>query len=185
MKRCAATPESFAAHLTMWRDMLRRTDGIESVCELGASYGMNMMILHTLLPNAGLTGVEINHDAADKLAELPYVRAVESSIYQFPVTEQYDLVFTKGVAMFQDEAVLDDFYEIVYSFSKRYIMFCEYYNPTPTEIPYRGYKLFKRDYAGELMDRYPDVKLVDYGFQYHRDSLFPVDDFTWFVLEKR
>ena len=46
-------------------------------------------------------------------------------------------------------------------------------------------RLFKRDFAGELLDRYSDLELVDYGFQYHRDSDFPADDTTWFLLRKR
>jgi hypothetical protein len=44
---------------------------------------------------------------------------------------------------------------------------------------------FKRDFAGEIMDRFPDLRLVDYGFVYHRDPQFPQDDFTWFLMEKR
>jgi spore coat polysaccharide biosynthesis protein SpsF len=45
--------------------------------------------------------------------------------------------------------------------------------------------LFKRDFAGEMMDRYPDLKLLDYGFVYHRDPAFPDDDITWFLMEKK
>ena len=53
-------------------------------------------------------------------------------------------------------------------------------------MAYRGHegKLFKRDFAGELLDKYPDLKLIDYGFVYHRDTNFPQDDCTWFLLEK-
>ena len=63
----------------------------------------------------------------------------------------------------------------------------EYYNPTPVEVKYRGHdgRLFKRDFAGEMLDRFPDLKLVDYGFNYHRDHNFPQDDGNWFLLEKR
>jgi len=81
MERCAVTPERFAAHLSMWRDTLRRVEAVDSVCKLGANYGLNMMTLHTLLPDVELTGVEINHAAAEKLAQLPYVHAIESSLY--------------------------------------------------------------------------------------------------------
>jgi spore coat polysaccharide biosynthesis protein SpsF len=54
------------------------------------------------------------------------------------------------------------------------------------EIDYRGHsgKLFKRDFAGEMLDRFPDLKLVSYGFCYHRDE-FPQDDSTWFLMEKQ
>lgn len=183
--RCRATPELFAAHLTVFRDMLRRVESVESVCELGASYGLNMMILHTLLPHAELTGVEINHKAAEMLAQLPYVTAIESSVHQTQLTGQYDMVLSKGVAIYQDGEKLEEYYQILYSLSKRYIVLCEYYNPTPVKVQHREAWLYKRDFPGEMMDRYPDLKLLDYGFQYHRDYLFPVDDFNWFVLEKR
>ena len=54
-------------------------------------------------------------------------------------------------------------------------------------IDYRGHtdKLFKRDFAGELLDRHKDLRLMDYGFVYHGDPKFPQDDITWFLLEKR
>ena len=45
--------------------------------------------------------------------------------------------------------------------------------------------LFKRDFAGEIMDRHPQLQLVDYGFAYRRDPNFPQDDITWFLMEKR
>ena len=69
----------------------------------------------------------------------------------------------------------------------------EYYNPTPTKVLYRGCdeRLFKRDFAGDLIDNY-HMNLVDYGFFYKRDNWAPkgytsscaFDDTTWFLLEK-
>jgi spore coat polysaccharide biosynthesis protein SpsF len=38
-------------------------------------------------------------------------------------------------------------------------------------------------FAGEIMDRFEDLILVDYGFTWHRDE-FPQDDITWFLMEK-
>ena len=35
----------------------------------------------------------------------------------------------------------------------------------------------------KVIDKY-NLRLVDYGFLYHRDSYFPRDDSTWFLLEK-
>ena len=54
-------------------------------------------------------------------------------------------------------------------------------------MPYRGHdaRLFKRDFAGEMLDRFSDLRLVDYGFRYHRDPAHPADDLTWFLMEKR
>ena len=31
------------------------------------------------------------------------------------------------------------------------------------------------------MTKYPDLKLVDYGFVYYKDPLFPLDDISWFL----
>ena len=78
-------------------------------------------------------------------------------------------------------------YEKLYKASSRYILIAEYYNPSPIAISYRGHqdRLFKRDFAGEFLDIYSDVTLVDYGFSYHRDSAFPQDDITWFLIKKK
>lgn len=67
-------------------------------------------------------------------------------------------------------------------------MVAEYYNPAPVAIPYRGHndRLFKRDFAGELIwYRHPQLQLVDYGFAYHRESNFPQEDITWFLIKMR
>lgn len=44
-------------------------------------------------------------------------------------------------------------------------------------------KLFKRDFAGEIMNKYK-YELIDYGFTYRYDK-FPQDDLTWFLLKKK
>ena len=77
-------------------------------------------------------------------------------------------------------------YEKLYTASNKYILICEYYNPSPVNVSYRGHsdRLFKRDFAGEMLEKYIDLKLVDYGFCYKRDKAFPQDDITWFLLEK-
>ena len=63
----------------------------------------------------------------------------------------------------------------------------EYYNPVPVQIDYRGHqgKLFKRDFAGEMLERHANFKLLDYGFAYRKDPSFPQDDITWFLMEKK
>ena len=82
---------------------------------------------------------------------------------------------------------LSEVYHKLYLASKKYILIAEYYNPTPVSMPYRGHenKLFKRDFAGEMLDKFQDLFLLDYGFVYHRDNLFPQDDINWFLLKKK
>ena len=98
----------------------------------------------------------------------------------------FDLVLVKGVLIHVQPAMLPVAYDRIYAAAGRLILLAEYYNPSPVTVPYRGHadRLFKRDFAGEMLDRYPDLRLRDYGFAYHRDAACPQDDLTWFLLEK-
>ncbi len=109
----------------------------------------------------------------------------QKSIVDFTSNEVWDF-FTKGVLIHINPNQLPKVYELMYQKSSRYILIAEYYNQTPIEITYRGHsgKLFKRDFAGEMLTQFPDLSLVDYGFMYHGDTKFPQDDITWFLLEK-
>jgi pseudaminic acid biosynthesis-associated methylase len=82
---------------------------------------------------------------------------------------------------------LPQVYDRLVAATGKYLLVAEYYNPTPVSINYRGHtdRLFKRDFAGEIMDRHPTMQLLDYGFSYRRDPTFPQDDITWFLMEKR
>ena len=99
--------------------------------------------------------------------------------------QKFDLTFTKGVLIHINPEMLPVVYQNLYDLSNRYIMVCEYYNPAPESIDYRGNKdrLFKRDFAGELMRKY-NLKLIEYGFNYQHDPYFTNDDSTWFLLSK-
>ena len=58
-------------------------------------------------------------------------------------------------------------------------MVCEYYNPhlrSRCATAASEHALFKRDFAGELLDSVPGLRLLDYGFTYHRDPQHPLDD---------
>ena len=97
-----------------------------------------------------------------------------------------DLALIKGVLIHINPDQLEMVYKKIYESTKKFILICEYYNPKPDTVIYRGHadKLFRRDFAGELLNLYRELKLVNYGFVYHRDHSFPQDDFTWFLLEK-
>lgn len=119
------------------------------MCAFGPNIGLNLIALHTLLPEAKLTGVEVNERAAKKLAELGYVMVRQELFYDVPLTKQYDLVIAGGVLIHQDLSMLNEAYDILYCSSKRYILTCDYYNATPVEVEYYGNHLvlFKRDFA--------------------------------------
>ena len=118
---------------------------------------------------------------------MPEVKVYNNSILDFIVDYKRDLVFTSGVLIHINPEELPVVYKLLYETSKKYILINEYYNPSPVEVKYRGNEgvLFKRDFAGEIMDKYPDLTMIDYGFVYHRDYVFPSDDVTWFLLQKK
>lgn len=180
-------PELLAAKLALLAKILSSADAVTSVLEFGANAGLNMEALHGLLPSAELAAVEINHNAAAELKRFDWLKTYENSVFAFEPPAPVDLVLTSGLLIHIHPPKLADLYRTMYAASRRYICLIEYYNPTPVEVPYRGEreKLFKRDFAGELLDAYPDLQLCAYGFQYHRDYNFPVDDANWFLLEKR
>jgi spore coat polysaccharide biosynthesis protein SpsF len=175
-----------ASNTALFAKVLRYTRNVQSILELGANIGLNLMAIHPLLPPAKLTGVEINTKASEIMARLNYVEVINSSFYNLPFEHKYDFVFTKGVLIHQNPDMLQKVYELLYNVSSHYIFICEYYNPVPVELKYRGHEsvMFKRDFAGEIMDKYPDLKLIDYGFVYHKDNNFSGDDLNWFLIEK-
>ena len=155
-----------------------------SVLELGANIGMNIKALQRLLPSAQFTGVEINKQASEILSETG-CEVIQSSIMSAETSKTFDLVFSKGVLIHIKPDQLVATYKKMYDWSNRFVLIVEYYSPTPVSIPYRGNndRLFKRDFAGEFLDLFPDVVLRDYGFAHHR-GLYPQDDSNWFLLEK-
>jgi len=174
------------SNIALFSRILERTGPLRSVLELGANTGLNLRALHHLLPEAAFTAVDINPDAVKHLQGLPRVTAHCQSILEFKPDGRWDLVLTKGVLIHIQPDLLGEVYSLMYRCAERFLCVAEYYNPSPVEVPYRGHvgMLFKRDFAGELLDRFPHLRLVDYGFVYRRDPTFPQDDLTWFLLEK-
>lgn len=177
-----------AANLNLFGRVLSRAHGVGSVIEFGANVGNNLKAFAQLLPSAELDAIEINAKAADQLASsLPSARVHQQSILDFVPDHEFDLVLIKGVLIHINPDVLGEVYSKLYAATGRYLLVCEYYSPTPQEVQYRGFdgKLFKRDFVGELLQKYEDLQLVDYGFCYHNDPVFPMDDISWFLLERR
>jgi len=155
--------------------------------EFGANIGMNLKALKLLHPGLDTHAIEINAEAAKQLADVvPPPQIYNTSILAFTPPQTWDFVLIKGVLIHINPDELPIVYDKLAAASGRYLMVAEYYNPAPVAIPYRGHtdRLFKRDFAGEIMERHPQFKLVDYGFVYRRDPNFPQDDVTWFLMEK-
>ncbi len=175
-----------AANLALFARLLRSARGVRSVIEFGANIGLNLKALARLLPEAELAGVEINPTVAAELSAWGGAAVFRQSFLDFVPERRWDLVLAKGVLIHVEPDSLPLVYAALHRSAGRYILLAEYYNPTPVAVAYRGHdnRLFKRDFAGDLLDRFPDLSLVDYGFAYHRDANFPQDDLNWFLLEK-
>ena len=176
-----------ASNLSFFAHILRRASRIRSCIEFGASIGLNLRALKLLFPEMAPTGIEINPDAARVLAgHIGESRVFQGSVFDYEVAEPADLALSMGLLIHINPDMLAATYRKLYEASNRWILVCEYYNPTPIAIPYRKHNdcLFKRDFAGEMLDMFGDLVLADYGFVYRRDPIFPQDDITWFLLEK-
>ena len=172
--------------VAMWSQMIRCANRIDSIKELGCNIGLNLKALHHLKPEYKLSGVEINEAAAAEAEKLGIASINCGTITEPLADEKVDLTFTAGVLIHINPDRLPVVYNNLVSLSSRYILVAEYYNPTPTEVNYRGHteRLFKRDFAGELIDEF-SLNLVDYGFWYRKDNIASeFGDMTWFLLEK-
>lgn len=177
-----------ASNLQFFSKALDQARGVKSCIEFGANIGMNLQALKLLRPEIDLHAIEINEEAVEVLRQLvPPDQVHSTSILDFKPARQWDLALIKGVLIHINPEQLSVVYDGLSRACGRYLLVAEYYNPSPVAIPYRGHKdrLFKRDFAGEILDRHPQFTLVDYGFSYHRDPDFPQDDITWFLMEKR
>jgi len=171
----------------MFFKRILNTCDITSLFEIGCNRGLNLTTIKNIYPHIELNGCEINQKAYDILKKQNICKDLYcDSVFDVNSNDTYDLVFTKGVLIHINPDKLQEVYEKMYTLSKRYILICEYYSRNVEMIPYRGNanKLFKRDFCGEIMTKFK-LKLVDYGFFYYRDPLYPQDDITWFLLEKK
>jgi spore coat polysaccharide biosynthesis protein SpsF len=177
-----------ASNVALFSRALYRTRGVRTILELGSNVGLNLLALRQVRPELRMSAVEINAKAASVLKEtLPEVDVHVGSILDFNSSDMWDCVLVKGVLIHIEPRRLPTVYRLLHDRASRYLLVCEYYSRRPTRMSYRGHRgrLFRRDFAGEMLDQFQDLVLIDYGFVYHRDENCPQDDITWFLMEKR
>jgi pseudaminic acid biosynthesis-associated methylase len=179
--------QQLASGISFFAKCFRTIRTPNSIIEFGSNIGVNLKAIKFLFPKIKLSAIEINVNAVKKLQEIVDSKNIyNQSILSFNSSKKHDLVLIKGVLIHINPDMLNYVYEKLYKAISKYILIAEYYSPTPVSIDYRGHKgkLFKRDFAGEIMRKYIDLKLVDYGFVWKGDPTFPQDDITWFLFEK-
>ena len=127
------------ANVVLFGQILRAAPHVKSVIELGCNIGLNLQALSRINNNFELCGYEINKTAAKKATELKIANIFNDSILEeISSQKKYDVSFTKGVLIHINPDFLSKVYENLYNLSNRYIMVCEYYNPSPIVFKYRG-----------------------------------------------
>jgi spore coat polysaccharide biosynthesis protein SpsF len=141
--------------------------------------------IRALKPDVTTTGIEINAYSQSIAASKGH-KVQLGSVLEAEGGDMVDLVFTRGVLIHINPESLPNVYGFMHRKSKRYILIDEYFNPTPVSMPYRGHqdRLFKRDFAKEIMNNF-NLRLIDYGFTWKEDPVFPLDNLNWFLFEKR
>jgi len=180
----------FDSNCAFFRKALAKADDWSSVIEFGANIGINLRALRSFIPNLSGLAIEINHDACKLLRDLKHIADIEvfeGSALDYSVMTQYDLALTKGFLIHIAPENLPEIYRKIYHSSRRYILICEYFNPIPVAVNYQGNSnvLWKRDFADDLLEMFPALEVIDYGFVWDQDPIMPQDNITYFLMEKK
>lgn len=183
----------FEDRRNFWKDVLGSDvlRDAHSVLEPGAGKGENLTAIRALraggldihMDDRQLTGIEVNKVAFEELRRQNVI-AHNKAFLDVPLDDKsYRLVITRGFLIHVPTMALQATLAKIYNASSKYICFAEYYSPVRREVDYHGIgsALWLDDYAGKLMKMYPNLKLLDYGFKYHKDNGY---DITYFLLEK-
>jgi pseudaminic acid biosynthesis-associated methylase len=162
---------------------------ISSVLEVGSNVGLNLLYINEMFRGkVKLYGVEPNRRAFERLIRQSRMKlegAYNCDAFAIPVRDSsIDLVFTAGVLIHIGPEDLGPATDEIVRVARRYVLCIEYFSHRPVEESYRGRNglLFKRDFGGYYLDRFPKMRCVNYGFLWQRDfEIF--DDLNWWLFE--
>ena len=180
--------EIINSNIDFFKKALKNVTDIKTCIEFGSNIGLNIRALKKIYPDQEHHVIEINKKAVEYLKEfISEENIINDSIINFKPFKKWDLVLIKGVLIHINPEMLSKIYLSLVNSCNKYLLINEYYNPKPVSIDYRGHseKLYKRDFAGEILDSFPEMKLIDYGFLYERDPIHKrVGSTNWFLLKK-
>ena len=108
-------------NVSLFRDIIRSTNGVKSVMEFGANIGLNLKAIKQLRNDIELSAVEINKKAVSGLSKMKNIKVYPQSILEFSSDYPRDLVFTKGVLIHINPDFLPRVYDLLYKTSNRYM----------------------------------------------------------------
>ena len=189
IQRNMTNPDNLRARTALWSDVMSCMMGQppKAILEVGSNVGSNLLAIQNI-SDAELFAVEPFDDARKVLIEKGVVKAENAfaaSAQSIPMEDgSVDMAFTNGVLIHIHPDNLLDACREIYRTSRRYIVCIEYFSDKAETIPYHGHDnlLFKRDFGGFWMDNFPDLRVMNYGFNWKRVT--GMDNLTWWVFEK-
>jgi pseudaminic acid biosynthesis-associated methylase len=182
------TPEDQRRLAKDWGRILSHavTPSPKNVLEIGCSIGRNLLVLRNFISE--LHGIDPNPRAVSLASEMlsgSGVAVREGNAFELPFEDQsFDLVFTSGVLIHIAPDDLNRATDEIMRVAKHYIVCIEYFSHKPEQVPYQGMDgyLFKRDFGRFYLERYPGLKVRDYGFFWQ--PLDSSDNSNWWLFEK-
>ena len=171
-----------------WREILSKC-GKENldILECGCNIGRNIRQIKKAYPKSKTSVVEINREAleickSNNKIEKYYSGSIFDCNFE---SNKFDLVFTMGVLIHIAPENLIEAMTRIKRWSKKYVLFGEYFSRTPCAIEYQGRKdqLFKRDFGKFFLENF-EAKCIDYGFLWgHEYDEAGFDDCTWWLFD--
>ncbi|MBI3529698.1 MAG: methyltransferase domain-containing protein [Betaproteobacteria bacterium] len=172
-----------------WGRMLEHavTPHPESVLEVGCNIGRNLVALQGFVEE--LHAVEPNSEAVRTARANPVLKGVnieEGSGFDLAFPDSsVDLVFTSGVLIHVAPEDLEKVTSEIVRVARHYVLCIEYFSHQPVQVPYHGREgyLFKRDFGRVYLEKFPDLRVLDYGFLW--EPLDSSDNSNWWLFAKR
>ncbi|MCD1260840.1 methyltransferase domain-containing protein [Paenibacillus athensensis] len=156
------------------------------VLEVGCNVGNILLNLQSIGFDK-LYGVELQHYAVKRAkTRTTGINIIQGSAFDLPFKDGYfDMVYTSGVLIHIAPKDIGKVMDEMYRVSSRYIWGFEYYADQYTEIDYHGNgdKLWKANFAGMLLERFSDLRLVKEMKHRYLKNVNNVDQM--YLLEKK
>ena len=129
------------------------------ILEVGCNVGVQLEILQSL-GFQNLYGLDIHRNALLMMKDIrPAIQPLHGSAHRLPFpADSFDVIFTVDVLMHMPPEILEEVIDEIIRCSRRFIIGSEYFEPTRTDLLYRGESgmLWKDDYAS-LYTKHPDI----------------------------
>ncbi len=179
-----------------WKMILDIIPEINTVCEFGCNIGANLKAIKYLKNNINLTGIEINPAACDVLAGENIATVHKASITDASLSNQFDLVFSRGVLIHLNPDELENTLRNMEYHSRRYVLIYEIFSPSQHHLEdysaiverstgekSGGYQ-FWRDFSGDFARMYPSWTKVAHGVETRIGANPKHGDICWTIFER-